>query len=259
MQHKDKKDKRGRFHEYYRDVDAANLSYDKEERDMERDKIENIRKNNARAAIAADEQIRLLAKTAWVARAQLEATRKQNQLLEEQNRLLMMTPEERSAYKERLEQNERQKLVALLNARLQEQRRKAEEAAYWNSPAGVEAWKLAEEKKEVARKRAEEQKEEVRKRAEEQEVEARKLAEERAKRKEEQDLYLIIKEETEGIAKIEELIANSSGFGALKIFFCGGVTIDDEQGSKAIDSCRSKIAQAKEQLKLVEQKIKQYQ
>ncbi len=71
-----------------------------------------------------------------------EAAEEQNALLAEQNKLLMMSPEERAAYKESLEK-----------AKRQEQRRKAEEAAYWSSPAGVNARKLAEEQA----KRAEEQ------------------------------------------------------------------------------------------------------
>lgn len=71
-----------------------------------------------------------------------EAAEEQNALLAEQNKLLMMSPEERAAYKERLETLKRQ-----------EQRRKAELAAYWSSPAGVKARKLEEEQA----KRAEEQ------------------------------------------------------------------------------------------------------
>lgn len=245
---KDKKDKRGRKHLYYSDVYAANLRYDKEERDN----IEKIRTLSARAAEAAEEQNRLLKKAAEAALEQTATTRRQNQLLEEQNRLLMMTPEERSAYKNKMEEDERRKqeaLVnarqederrkqeALVNARLEEQRRKEEEAAYWSSPAGVEARKLTEE--EASR--------------------ARRALEKAELEKEKNFLYLLIKNQTEEISSFEELIANSSGFGAIKCFLFGGVAMDVQEGSEAIDSCRSRIAKAKERLKLVDQKIKQYQ
>ena len=230
---KDKKDKRGRKHLYYSDVDAANLRYDKEERDN----IEKIRTLSARAAEAAEEQNRLLKKAAEAALEQTATTRRQNQLLEEQNRLLMMTPEERSAYKNKMEEDERRKQEALVNARLEEQRRKDEETAYWSSPAGVEARKLTEE--EASR--------------------ARRALEKAELEKEKNFLYLLIKNQTEQISSFEELIANSSGFGAIKRFLFGGVAMDVQEGSEAIDSCRSRIAKAKERLKLVDQKIKQYQ
>jgi hypothetical protein len=111
----DYKDNRGKMHSSQFDSDLADREYANEEKDH-RQNLETAAKYGAiQSARAA------------------EAAEKQNALLAEQNELLMMTPEERAAYKERLEE-----------AKRQEQRRKARKAQEQAELQAREAQKLAE-------------------------------------------------------------------------------------------------------------------